>query len=312
VHGWRRAGTLTTFAVMARQVGLLALATVLTATAVPAAARAQGEAPAMAVPAPGLVLELSGACPDGDAVRALLATLLSPEQTRGAPIAIRDNGPSYRVAVRDKAITLDDPARDCAARARHASAYVADELRAHPIVNGPPLWTLEKGLVYEIAPGASGDSSSWGAEFRGAYGPGAWSLVGCAGARGPVTLTFPSGFKAELLRFPLDVGARFTVHRWKLRPWFDLGPSLTVNGILGEDLVNTDREWRVGLGGLAMAGATLPVWKLIGVAAAIAVRWEPRAYRLDVDPEGRVGETPKWWLGLSLNYTIDGKPSSPP
>jgi hypothetical protein len=265
------------------------------------------------VPAPpGLVLEVSGACPDGPALGALLGTLLSPEQARAAPISVRDNGPSYRVAVRAVSLTFDDPARDCAARARHAAAFAADELRAHPLIKGPPLWTLEKGLVYEIAPGMSGDSSSWGAEFRGAYGPGAWSLVGCAGARGPVTMTFQNGWKAELLRVPLDVGARYTIYRWKLRPWIDLGPSLTVNGIMGENLVQTDREWRVGLGGLAMVGATLPVSRLIGVAAAIAVRWEPRAYHLDVDPEGRVGETPKWWLGLSLNYTIDGKASSPP
>ena len=291
---------------MPRHVGLLAVA--LAATAV-SGARAQGAEPGASPP--GLVLELSGACPDGDAVRALLATLLTPEQASAAPVSIRDNGASYRVAVRDAAITLDDPTRDCAARARHAAAFAADELRTHPQVFGPPRWTLEKGLVYEIAPGMSGDSSSWGAEFRGAYGPGAWSLVGCAGARGPVTMSFPGGWKAELLRFPLDAGARYTVYRWRLRPWVDLGPSLTVNGILGENLVNTDREWRVGLGGTAMVGATLPVWKLIGVAAAIAVRWEPRAYRLDVDPEGRVGETPKWWLGLSLNYTIDGKPSTP-
>jgi hypothetical protein len=296
---------------MPRHVGLLALAAAVAAFAAPGA-RALGEEAAVQPAAPSLALELEGACPDGPALRALLATLLSPDQARAAPVFIRDNGASYRVAVRDKAITLDDPARDCGARARHAAAYVADELRAHPQVFGPPQWTIEKGLVYEFAPGMSGDSSSWGAEFRGAYGPGAWSLVGCAGARGPVTMTFANGWKAELLRVPLDVGARYTIYRWKLRPWFDLGPSLTVNGILGENLVNTDRQWRVGLGGLAMAGATLPVWKLIGLAAAIAVRWEPRSYNLDVDPEGRVGETPKWWLGLSLNYTIDGKPSSPP
>jgi hypothetical protein len=287
---------------MARGLGLVALAAASTAVVAPRAARAD-ESP--------LVLEVSGACPDEAAVRALLATLLSPDQARAAPVSIRDNGPSYRVAVREEALTFDDPARDCAARARHVAAFAADHLRAHPPALGPPMWTIEKGLVYEHALSMSGDSSSWGAEFRGAFGPGLWSIFGSAGARGPVTMTFANGFKAELLRVPLDVGARITSHKWRLRPWLGVGPSLTVNGILGENLVNTDREWRVGLGGLAMAGATLPLLKRIGVMAAINLRWEPRAYRLEVDPEGRVGETPKWWLGLSLNYTLDGKPSSP-
>jgi hypothetical protein len=289
---------------MPRDIGLVALAALSAAVVAPRAARAEA--------AHGLVLEVTGTCPDAATVRALLGALLSPEQARAAPISIRDNGSSYRVAVRAQSVTLDDPARDCAARARHAAAFAADQFRAHALVEGPPMWTIEKGLVYEIAPGVSGESSSsWGAEFRGAYGPGRWSLFGSAGARGPVTLTFANGWKAELLRFPLDLGARLTIHKWRVRPWLGVGPSLTVNGLLGENLVATDREWRVGLGGLAMAGATLPIFKRLGVMEALALRWEPRAYRLEVDPEGQVGETPKWWLGLSLNYTLDGKPSSP-
>jgi hypothetical protein len=30
-----------------------------------------------------------------------------------------------------------------------------------------------------------------------------------------------------------------------------------------------------------------------------------------VAPVGTVGETPTWWIGVSLNYTIDARPSSP-
>jgi hypothetical protein len=76
--------------------------------------------------------------------------------------------------------------------------------------------------------------------------------------------------------------------------------------------VQTDRVWRLDLGALAMVGATLRVTGRLGVAAAIAVRWQPRHYQLQVEPVGRVGETPGWWIGLSLNYTLDGKPSTPP
>ena len=76
-------------------------------------------------------------------------------------------------------------------------------------------------------------------------------------------------------------------------------------------LVETDRQWRFDLGVLAMAGATLRLFGRIGVAAAINVRWQPRPYHLQVVPHGVVGETPSLWLGLSLNYTLDGRASTP-
>jgi hypothetical protein len=91
-----------------------------------------------------------------------------------------------------------------------------------------------------------------------------------------------------------------------------LGGSATINRIYGHDLIETHNEWRLGLGPLVMAGATLPVKGRIGLAAALVVRWEPRPYRLQVVPTGEVGKTPSWWFGLSLNYTIDGHGSSPP
>jgi hypothetical protein len=256
-------------------------------------------------------LEVVGACPDAESLTRLLAALLPGDEARAAVASIEDRGPRYRIVTRGGATTYDDPARDCAARARLAAMVIANEARPHPPVLGPPQWTIEKGVVYELAPRSAGMVSSWGAEFRGAYGSERWSLVAAAGARGPVTLTFDGGYKAELLRFPFDAGARLTLHRWRLRPWIVLGPSLTVNAFLGQDLVETDRQWRLGIGGLAMAGATLPVRNRLGVAAAIAVRWEPRPYRLEAAPAGQVGESPVWWLGISLNYTIDGEPSRP-
>jgi hypothetical protein len=257
-----------------------------------------------------MTLEVVGACPDAAAVRRLLGDLLSPEEARAAPIAIWDQGPHYRIAVRKVATTLDDPARDCAARAQQAATIAADDLRSHPQVFGPPIWTIEKGAVFDVAPG-KGTPWAPGAEFRGALGSGRWSLVGAAGARGPATLTFDDGFKAELLRFPLDAGARVTWYLGRFRPWLVVGGSATPTAILGQDLIETDRVWRLDLGLLGMAGATLRLFGRIGVAAAINVRWQPRPYHLQVVPHGTVGETPPLWLGLSLSYTIDGKPSTP-
>ena len=59
--------------------------------------------------------------------------------------------------------------------------------------------------------------------------------------------------RAEVLRLPLDAGARYTSYRWKLRPWFVVGGSATVTGIIGHELVDTERR-----NAIARAISTLP------------------------------------------------------
>jgi hypothetical protein len=296
---------------------LAVAAAALAAVADAALAAAADAAPPPAVhgtaaPGDGLHIDTVGACPEDGEVRRLLSGLVSAAEARSALVSIQDRGPRVRVAVGESATTLDDPARDCAARARLAAAVAAAALQKPKVIFGPPVWTIEKGLVFDVA--ASGGTAAWapGAEFRGAYGSGAWSLVGAAGARAPAELPLENGWRAELLRFPLDAGARLTGYFGRFRPWLVLGGSATVTGIVGHELVATDRAWRLDIGALAMGGATLRVAGRLGVAAALSVRWQPRPYRLDVTPAGPVGETPSWWFGLSLNYTLDGKGSSPP
>jgi hypothetical protein len=293
---------------MPRAAGIAVVAAVL------AAARAHaGESAAApsAPPSDGIALDVVGACPDAAAVRALLAGLLSPYEASVATVSIQDRGAQYRIAVRGSATTLEDPGRNCEERARRAAVVAASALQAPKVVSGPPVWTIEKGIVGEVAPTSKQALWSIGAEMRMALGSARWSLAGAAGARGPVTIQLDGDRSAELLRFPLDLGGRVTGYRWRLRPHLTLGGSATFMRMLGHDLVETHPEWRIGVGALALAGATLPVRGRIGVAAAIAVRWEPRPYDLEIAPIGKVGETPKWWLGLSLNYVVDGKPSSP-
>ncbi len=279
------------------------LAIAVSALLIPAAAAGQAAEP---------TVEAVGACPDAGAVRGLLASLVSTNEALAATVIVQDRGPHFRVVVGATAMMLDDPARDCVARARTAAVVAANALQVNKVVFGPPTWTVEKGLVIDAAFDRGEPLWSYGAEIRGAFGSKPWSVVGAAGARTPVTLTLNDGFKAEIIRFPLDGGMRLTSYRWRFRPWLVLGGSAIVTGILGQDVVQTQREWRMGLGALAMVGATLRVIGRVGVAAALSVRWEPRPYRLQVAPIGTVGETPEWWFGLSLNYTLDGKGSTPP
>jgi hypothetical protein len=290
---------------MPRAPGLVALVALTVAT------ETTGAAPVEAPRGGDIAVEVVGACPDAGAVQRALAGILSAEDAAGVSIVVQDHGARYRIVVRDAATTLDDPGRACDVRARQAAVVIAADLRSHPVVLGPPIWTIEKGLVFDVAPGTQGPAWAPGAEIRGALGSGRWSLVGAAGARGPATLRFDGDWKAELLRFPLDLGARVTAYWGRFRPWLVLGGSATPTAILGQDLVETDRQWRLDLGALAMVGATLRLLGRIGVAAAISVRWQPRPYQLQVVPHGTVGETPAWWLGLSLNYTLDGKASRP-
>src|SRR5262245_39948313 len=241
---------------------------------------------APALPADGVTLDVVGDCPDAGEVRRLLAGLVSPDEARTAAVNIQDRGDRFRIAVRETATTLADPARDCAARARLAAAVAVADLQARKVVLGPPEFTIEKGLIFEVASSDGGLVWAPGAEFRGAYGSKRWSLYGSAGARGPVTLALNQGYQAELLRFPLDAGARITGYFGRFRPWFTFGGSLTINGIIGQELVQTERDWRVDLGALALGGATLRVTDRLGLSAALVVRWYPRRYQLQVVPVG--------------------------
>jgi len=254
-----------------------------------------------------------GACPDAGAVRHLLAEVLSAGEASGAPLSIEDRGARFRIQVRKTEMMIDDPGRDCAARARQAAVVAANELQQRQPVFGPPTWVVEKGFVFDVASTSTGAVWAPGAEIRGIWGSKTSALFAAAGARGPVTLPLANGWRVEELRFPLDAGARFTSYRWRrLHPWFMVGPSLTITGLIGQELVQTDRKWRLDWGAIAMAGATLQFFKRIGGLAALSVRWQPRPYQLQVTPFGRAGETPTWWIGISLNYTLDGKASVPP
>ena len=222
-----------------------------------------------AAPGSAPTIDVIGACPDDAAVRRVLTELVPPDAANAAPVRVEDHGAHVRVAVREAATTLDDPARDCAARARMAAAFAATELLAQRIV----LRTagVDDGEGHHLRGRAVAGGRGVGARRRvsGRVRPRRWSLFGSAGARGPATLMLDHGWEAELLRFPLDGGARITARWGRFRAWLNLAASLTITGIMGSELVQTEREWRADLGALVMGGATLRVTDRLGLSAAL-------------------------------------------
>src|SRR5262245_14473361 len=125
---------------MSRAAGPAAVAAALAAALSARPAGATDVAPPADV-AEALTLDVVGACPDAASVRRLLSQLGSAVDARAAPVSIQDRGARVRVAVRETAMMLDDPARDCDRRARQAATIAATELQSREIVFGPPVWT---------------------------------------------------------------------------------------------------------------------------------------------------------------------------
>ena len=151
------------------------LAIAIAALLTPAAAAAQAGVPAPAV-------EAVGACPEASAVRGLLGPLVSASEAGAATVIVQDRGLHFRVMVGASVTMLDDPGRNCAARARAAAVVAANALQVNKVVLGPPTWTVEKGLVIEAAFDHGEPLWSYGAEIRGAFGSKPWSVVGAASA----------------------------------------------------------------------------------------------------------------------------------
>jgi hypothetical protein len=119
--------------------------------------------------------EVSGtsSCPPPELVRAEIFQLSSAERRRAIPadsrVTLGDNGASYRVAVTTDSTraekTYDDPARDCARRARFAAVFavltlmppqLADLVETEPKRGAPPDSTKPAAGDTARAPGSSG------------------------------------------------------------------------------------------------------------------------------------------------------------
>jgi hypothetical protein len=102
-----------------------------------------------------------------------------------------------------------------------------------------------------------------------------------------------------MTRIPLDVGFGYVMAQgsWTLEPAF--GIALDPFFVEGDDLSGASRELRLDVGPRATLQASLGS-SLVSGLASLRAAWFPRTYELVVNPAGTVGNTPDFWLEMTL------------
>jgi hypothetical protein len=271
-------------------------------------------------------------CPTPGQVSGLLAPLLPGSRisaTSGSAsaddVTLSDDGPSFRVVAAGQERSFVDPVRECLDRARHAAVFVALALdppaisttsttpkppaseRPEPPIEPLPRrpashLDLELGGLLLSAPGSAGRSATRpiGIAARARWGRELGVTGGVAFL--PGELAFRT-VDTRLLWFPLDLGVELNIRSASLEIGGELGPAVTVFGILGENLVGARRQWRADVGGRAALKGRAWINGSFGLFASAQVSAFARPYDLKVDPAGQgsdVGATPWLWWGGSI------------
>ncbi|MCG5053001.1 MAG: hypothetical protein KA712_08570 [Myxococcales bacterium] len=261
--------------------------------------------------------EAVGTCPESPAIeRALASALPAAELARllaePAPLAMAfDEGTTFVVQRGTQRRVLEDPERDCAARARNAAVFLvlALSLEATTAPQPPPTrvaetvspWQLEGAAVGEFVPGLGAAAGAHVALSPPAWGP--WQLATVGGATHTLGARF-EGLEAEELRVFARGGGRFlfggpvwegavsalgalTWTRWELAPLPRAQPDAVLVG-------SVQAEARLG-------------WRLgrFRPFVALGVEWLPAPPRVRLDPGLRF-RTPglRWQPQLGLAISI--------
>ncbi len=266
------------------------------------------------------------ACPDAAQLQAALQPLLGeqarlqvspePAATGVRSIAVQDEGARYRIAVGDKRRDVEDPARDCAERARVAAVFIALNVQsddktppAPPPPPAPPTTAPEPALrlalrVYGGIAGAPGDPIAAAAGLGASLERGAWRVTLDAMWLGTQQrqLARSDGLVSQLrlTRVPWTIGVAHHLSFGAVRLGPSLGLALDVLQLRGEQVTRPQVETRVNLGAIA----ALDLRVLLGGGARLLAQGSitgfPRAYRVAIDPLGTLARTPRLWLGASL------------
>jgi hypothetical protein len=261
-------------------------------------------------------------------VSGLLAPLLPASRisASGGPssaddITITDDGPSFRVVAAGQERAFVDPVRECLDRARHAAVFVAlaldppaisttkppeperPEPPIEPFVPKPTThvdWQL--GAAILAAPASSPRS---GAQAFGVLGRARWGReLGVSAGAGFLTgeLSFQT-VDTRVMWIPLDIAFGLNIRSASVELDGELGPAVTVFGIMGQDLVGARRQWRADVGGRVAATGRAWTGETFGFFVSAQAAAFARPYDLRVDPAGtdsNVGATPWLWWGGSL------------
>jgi hypothetical protein len=283
-------------------------------------------------------IETTGSCPSAEAVSATIAPLLASLAARRWPegtVRVDDLGDRFEVAAAGQTGQYVDAARDCSERARVAAVFIALALNppaapTTPRVEAPlpaaapeaeavgsAWWVrLALGGRIEHSPtddGRSSPAASVGAELGAALGRSAFGMSVAGGVLAPTVVTFGSVPVREQ-RSPFRVAA---VVRHKVGSRFELGGDLGLSLVLlrlrGENLDTVEPATRLDVGGRAALALTL--WPLASSwAPFLAVHGEyfPRPYEFEVGPLGRIGSTNRLWLGASAGVSWQNGPARYP
>jgi hypothetical protein len=283
----------------------------------------------------------SDACPDRAAVLNALRALSAHGAHDVAPderleLSTADSGDSYSVSVNGRTRSYTDPSRDCAERSQVAAVFAAlvlsspNEVDSDTEPSPPPapppqpvplpltrpslpavppeparpsgrLW-FDVGGAFALAPGVAGPPIEPGVELGFAY---VHARLGVAiGLRLPaVSAHLPLGdTNAQLLRYPLDLGARWVLRAPPFRGSLDAGAVVSLLRVRQAGDSGQASQSRVEAG-LRVASR----WQLtegrLSPYLDIFSEVIPTRYELALEPTGPLSKTPGLWLGAALGIS---------
>ncbi len=234
-----------------------------------------------------------------------------------------DLGQRYAIEVGGLRRELADPARDCIERARVAAVFIALNVKAQPAERPPPEPEPREPETPEAEPSLEERGMRWGVRLSGEasyalaidrsalgagagvwLGAGAYQVDAGAGALSPAEVELEARDGASgsvaLMRIPLTFSASYLLRVGAVAFGPVLGLGVDLLRLRGQDVTRPQTELRINPGALAAVDAHLRFTPELSVLLRVGVSACPRAYDLSVDPQGRLGSTPRAWLSGSL------------
>jgi len=253
------------------------------------------------------------------------------------PVEIFDLGASYRVIAAGRVRLYRDDARDCANRARIAALFVALAIDPVDVVpepataprpapprpapprptppapapvaavavatapEPPPRVRLDVGGAVDLGVGTAATVTQGGLSLAAVVGRGPLGAVAGAVLLAPVD-TDLGGVRLHQWRVPFFAGVRGRRLGRRLEPYADLGVEVALLSERAPDLATPRSETSVEVGLGASLGARLET--RLGPFAALHAELVPSPPEVFALPQGNLGHTPTFWLGMSAGLSL--------